>query len=135
MIYLLDSSVVSDMIRENPHVGARFEMLASSDRVAICTIVRGEILFGIRRLPAGRKKQELEIKAADVFSRLICEPLSGEVGDAYADIKAIQQRRGLALNDNDLWIAATALCLQATIVTRDKDFFRVDGLVVEDWTK
>ena len=39
------------------------------------------------------------------------------------------------MDENDLWIAATALALGATLVTRDSDFSGTPGLVIEDWTK
>jgi predicted nucleic acid-binding protein len=38
------------------------------------------------------------------------------------------------MDENDLWIAATALALNATLVTRDADFGGIAGLVMEDWT-
>ena len=43
-------------------------------------------------------------------------------------MKASQQRRGLPLDENDLWIAATALVLDATLVSRDGDFQAIAGL-------
>jgi predicted nucleic acid-binding protein len=38
------------------------------------------------------------------------------------------------LDENDLWIAATALALYATLISRDSDFHYIDGLKVENWT-
>jgi predicted nucleic acid-binding protein len=38
------------------------------------------------------------------------------------------------LDENDLWIAATALALDAVLVTRDSDFQQIEGLSVNDWT-
>ena len=35
---------------------------------------------------------------------------------------------------NDLWIAATALALDAVLITRDSDFQQIEGLSVNDWT-
>lgn len=38
------------------------------------------------------------------------------------------------MDENDLWIAATALVLGAVLVTRDSDFRNITGLSVENWT-
>jgi tRNA(fMet)-specific endonuclease VapC len=48
-------------------------------------------------------------------------------------VKVARERGGLVLDENDLWIAATALELGAVLVTRDSDFQRIDGLTVENW--
>ena len=45
-----------------------------------------------------------------------------------------RERKGLALDENDLWIAATALALGSVLISRDSDFQQIDGLMVEDWT-
>lgn len=34
------------------------------------------------------------------------------------------------LDENDLWIAATAMSIGATLVSRDRDFRGIDGLSV-----
>ena len=54
----------------------------------ICTISRGEILFGLERLAARRRPIELEEKAAKLFAVLPCEPISAAAGDRYAKVKA-----------------------------------------------
>ncbi len=59
-----------------------------------------------------------------------CEPVPERAGDFYASVKLTRQQRGLALDENDLWVAATALALGATLVSRDSDFTGVDGLPV-----
>jgi len=51
-------------------------------------------------------------------------------GDLYAAVKLARQQRGLPLDENDLWVAATALALGATLVSRDNDFGGIDGLAV-----
>jgi tRNA(fMet)-specific endonuclease VapC len=52
----------------------------------------------------------------------------------YADIKVERERAGPRLDENDLWIAATARALGAVLVTRDRDFQGVHGLPIENWT-
>ena len=87
----------------------------------------------LMRPPQGKRRQELGIKAAKLFAILPCEPVPEAAGDHYASVKLIRQRKGLALDENDLWIAATALSLGAVLVSRDSDFLQIEGLTVEDW--
>ena len=135
MLFLLDTSAFSDLMREHPKVDARLASTPSSDRVIICSVVRGEIQYGIERLPLGVRRQELESKAQKIFSVVPCEPVPSAAGDLYAKIKVTRQRKGLSLDENDLWIAATAIALEAVLITRDGDFVNVEGLTVKDWSK
>ncbi len=134
MIFLLDTNAFSDIIQERGNIAARLTALSPMDRAVICPIGRGEVLYGIELIPQGRRRQELEAKAARIFARVDFEPVPEAAGDYYARIKRTRQRQGLALDDNDIWIAATALALGATLVSRDSDFQRIDGLTVIDWT-
>lgn len=104
--------------------------LNSQDRVVTCAIVRGEILFGIARMPRGQRRSELEGTASALLSAFHCEPVPGAAGDHYAEIKRSRQSSGLALDENDLWIAATALAIGATLVSRDRDFAGIANLQI-----
>ncbi len=104
--------------------------LDRDDRVVTCAIVRGEVLFGIARLPPGRRRTELEETGRLLLDSVHCEPVPKRAGDFYASVKLTRQRRGLPLDENDLWVAATALALGATLVSRDRDFGGIDGLRV-----
>ncbi len=134
MLFLLDTNAFSDLMREHPKLDTRLATLPSTDRVVICSVVRGEIRYGIERLPQSKRRQELETKATKLFAVLPCEPVLEAAGDHYAKIKLARQQKGLTLDENDLWIAATALALGAVLVSRDSDFQQIDGLTVNDWT-
>jgi tRNA(fMet)-specific endonuclease VapC len=134
MTYLLDTNAFSNLMREDPKLERRLAGLTESDRVVICTIVRGEIQYGIERLASGRKQRQLREKADRLFGVLPCEPIHEAAGDHYANVKRERERQGLPLDENDLWIAATALALAAVLVTHDAGFHRIPGLHVEDWT-
>jgi len=121
-------------MREHPKVDAHLASASPAERVMICSVVRGEIRYGIERLPQGRRRQELEAKATKLFAILPCQPVPEAAGDHYATVKLTRERRGLALDENNLWIAATALALGAVLISRDSDFQQIDGLTVEDWT-
>jgi predicted nucleic acid-binding protein len=126
--YLLDTNAVSDLMRAAPRLENWMEKLDPSDRVVTCTIVRGEVLFGIARLPEGRRRQELEKVSHQFLAAFYCEPIPERAADFYWAVKLARQQQGLALDENDLWVAATALALGATLVSRDSDFTGIDGL-------
>ena len=130
MIFLLDTSAVSALMREDPRMASWLSSVQPDDRLVTCGIVRGEILFGLGRLPQGQRRSALEAKARRVLAAMPCEPIPPDAGDCYASVKLAQQRLGLSLDENDLWIAATALAIGATLVTSDRDFQRVDALTV-----
>ena len=128
VIYLLDT--ISDLMRAAPRIENWMAGLDQGDRVVTCTIVRGEVLFGIARLPEGRRRAELEETGRQFLAVLRCEPVPERGGDSYAAVELARQQRGLALDENDVWVAATALALGATLVSRDSDFAGIDGLSV-----
>ena len=130
MVYLLDTNAISDLMRGRLALEEWMGGLNAEDQVITCAIVRGEILFGIAKLQPGRRRRELETAGEQFLETIRCHPVPERAGDFYAELKAKQRRRGLALDENDLWIAATSLALDATLVSRDDDFGRIDGLRV-----
>ena len=134
MLFLLDTNAISDLMREHPAMAARLSTAPASDRVITCTIVRGEILHGLARLPAGKRRDAIEAKATALFAAIPCEPIPQAAAEHYARIKITQQQQGLSLDENDLWIAATASALGATLISRDIDFRRIQGFPALDWT-
>ena len=122
-------------MKDNPKVKGRLNSLTESDHPFTCSIVKGEILFGIARLPEGKRRQDLQQKANQLFAAIPCEPISENVSDAYAEIKVAAKQQGTSLGECDLWIAVTALTLDAVPVTSDSDYQRIAevGLRLEDW--
>jgi tRNA(fMet)-specific endonuclease VapC len=131
-IYLLDTNTVSAVMADHPKVKARLAL--QPGQVATCAIVRGEIRYGLERLPAGKRRANLESKASTVFAALPIEPVTSATADIYGTIRRSLELKGQNYSDNDLWIAATALSLGAVLVSNDQAFCHVPGLVVEDWT-
>jgi predicted nucleic acid-binding protein len=128
--YLLDTSAISAIMRGDGKMASWLSSLGPDDRVMVCPVTRGEILFGLERLAAGKRRSDLEMKAQRLFAALACEPIPPGAGDNYASVKVARQRRGVPLDENDLWIAATALAVGATLVTHDRDFREIEGLAI-----
>ena len=133
MTFLLDTTTFSALMRRDLRVQAKARALASTDSAVICTITRGEVLFGLSRLSQGKRRSDLETEARRIFGQFPCVPVPEAAGDEYARIKFDAESKGTPLDENYLWIAATAISLNATLVTTDSDFQRVSGLKVENW--
>ena len=133
MTYLIETTTLSHLMRRNSATLARIAKLAPSDRAVVCTVTRGEILYGLERLPEGKRRRRLEAEATHVLAQFPCVPVPVSAGDHYARIKREAEEAGTPLADNDLWLAATAMALGAALVSSDADLQRVGGLAVEDW--
>jgi predicted nucleic acid-binding protein len=129
---LLDTNAVSDLMRDHPQVKARIGK--HSDLIVKSVVVLGEIRYGLERLPAGKKRSDLEGRAHNIVAALRIEPVTEPIADAYGRVKASLESQGINADDNDLWIAATALTFGNLLVTRDQIFHHVPGLQVEDWS-
>jgi predicted nucleic acid-binding protein len=131
-VALLDTNAVSDLMRDHARLKAR--VAAHPGPIVTSVVVRGEIRYGLERLPPGKKRTDLEARAQTILAALPSEPITPQVSETYGRTKASTEASGVNMGENDLWIAATALSLGATLVTRDQIFNQVPGLVVEDWT-
>jgi predicted nucleic acid-binding protein len=65
---LLDTNAVSDLMRDHPRVRARLGNHA--DPVVTSVVVVGELAYGLGRLPAGRKRSDLEARAQQILAAL-----------------------------------------------------------------
>lgn len=134
MTLLLETSAFAGLMRHDLKLQTFLRFIPSSRRVILSTIPRGEVLYGLNRLPRGKRRTALERAAFDLFGRIECLGLPPETADRYAEIKRVADRAGVALDENDLWIAAFAHSLGATLVTSDRDFERLDLIHVSNWT-
>lgn len=67
-------------MRADPRVEKWMFGLNEGDRIVTCPIVRGEILFGISRLPVGRRRSELEQAGNQFLDAFHCEPVPEVAG-------------------------------------------------------
>lgn len=78
--YLLDTNAISDLMRAAPRIENWMAGLDQADRVVTCVIVRGEILFGIARRSAGKRRTELEETGHQFLTAVPCEPIPERAG-------------------------------------------------------
>lgn len=133
---LLDTNVVSEVIRAEPEerVLTWMDSLEVAS-VAITAITHAELLYGVARLPDGRRSEQL----SETIRALIDEDLGGRVEpfDAaaathYATLVSARERAGRPIGVADGQIAAIARKLGATLATRDTSDFESTGIELLD---
>ncbi|WP_234732356.1 type II toxin-antitoxin system VapC family toxin [Acidocella facilis] len=132
MRYLLDTNILSDLIR-HPH-GRVAEQIRRVGETEVCTsiIVAAELRFGAAKRGSARLAQQLET----VLSVLDVVPFEQPADEAYGAIRAQLEMAGTPIGGNDLLIAAQAKALGCTVVTdNEREFARVDGLACENWLR
>jgi len=132
-VYMLDTDISSYIMkRSNDRVLQQLQMVPVS-AVCISAISKAEMLYGIEVSPRRQKDQA----ALDEFLRYV-EVMEFPPGAAldYALIRADLKRRGTPIGGNDLLIAAHARYLGLTLATNNtREYWRVPGLKIENWTK
>jgi tRNA(fMet)-specific endonuclease VapC len=132
MRYLLDTNIVSDLVR-NPqgHVARRIREVGEGD---VCTsiIVAAKLRFGA----AKRGAQQLTNRLETILDLLDVLPLDAPADVVYGRLRASLEHGGQLIGGNDLLIAAQAIALGYTLVTdNEREFSRIDELPSENWLR
>lgn len=131
-MFLLDTNIVSDLIRAPQGRAAGRIRDVGESRVRTSIIVAAELRFGARKRGSSRLTERLEA----VLDVLEIVPFAPPADAVYGQIRARLEQAGTPIGGNDLLIAAQAMALGDTIVTdNEREFGRVEGLVVENWLR
>jgi len=128
--YMLDTNILSDLIRHpRGRIAARIAA-AGEETICISIIVAAKLRFGA----AKSGSQELADRIDLILSTLVILPLETPADRYYGEMREHLIRQGTTIGPNDLLIAAHALSLSLTVVTANAgEFSRVPGLKVENW--
>jgi len=100
--------------------------------VCLSAISEGKLLFGLAARPQSIWLQQT-VRA--FLLRIEVLPWDHEAAEHNGVLRAELQRSGRVLGAVDMLIAAHALAANAVLVTQDRAFRHVPGLVIEDWTQ
>lgn len=131
MGYLLDTNIVTAILKENPKATNQLEMLnRQNEQVFISAMTYYEIERGLLAVKAVRKLSEFD-KFLKKYQLLLLDDMAifKKASEIYADLK----QRGLPIQDADIFIAATAIIHDLTLVSHDSDLSRITGLKLENW--
>ncbi len=142
MTYILDTNILLQIIRENDaflQLLEKYALFDSMNETYVSIVTIGELSSIARQNRWGEKRK----KILENLARL-CPPIPIEkqvLIDAYAEIDAFSNGKilenplpkGLSsrnMGKNDLWIAATAHVLDATLITTDADFTHLKDIYI-----
>ena len=127
----LDTNICSYILRRHPaNMIERFAALERS-QVWLSAIVAAELRFGASKLASMRFSAAVESWLAGFDVR----PWPVEASHHYAQIRAALERAGKPVGGMAMLIAAHALAEDSAIITNNaREFHRVPGLAVQEWS-
>lgn len=132
MRYLLDTSIVSDLIRFPQGLSAGRIAQVGQSNVCTSIIVACELRYGVAKKRSVRLLRQLEA----ILGTIEVAPFKPPAELMYGQIRAKLESLGTPIGGNDLLIAAQALALSLVLVTaNEREFSRVPGLAVENWVR
>ena len=133
--FLLDTNVISELTRENPHPGV-IAFLTEQEDLWLPSLVIHELEYGVQLLPHGRRRDTLQASLSNIVSSYVDRilPLDRTAAEIAAQIRARARRLGRSLDLGDALIAGIAQTNAFTLVTRNvSDFDIVEIAVMNPW--
>lgn len=129
--YMLDTNIcIFVMAGRGAALAERFE--AESERLCISSVTLAELSYGVEKSAARERNR----RALDGFvARLEVLGFDDGAARVYGALRARLERDGRVIGPYDMMIAAHAVSRGLTVVTNNRrEFDRVEGLAVEDWS-
>ena len=128
--YMLDTNILSDLIRNPQGKAARRIAKAGEDNVCTSIIVAAELRYGCEKSGSTKLCKAVE----DLLGEIAVLPFEAPADADYGAIRTQLEAAGTPIGGNDLLIAAHARALGAIIVTANVgEFRRARDVKVENW--
>lgn len=128
--YLLDTNVVSDLIRHPQGRVASRIYSAGEENVCTSIVVAAELRYGAQKSESKKVADRVEL----LLSAMEIVPMEPPADRRYGEIRHHLTQQGAVIGPNDLLIAAHALALDLILVTANtREFERVPQLGIENW--
>jgi tRNA(fMet)-specific endonuclease VapC len=134
--YLLDTNVCIALINASSSKVRRRAAQAARRGATLATssIVAHELWYGVAK--SGRPVQNANRLTAFLIRAVAVLDYSSKDAQAAGEIRAQLERQGKRIGEYDTLIAGQAFARNLVLVTANtKEFRRVKGLAVEDWTR
>ncbi|WP_288788850.1 type II toxin-antitoxin system VapC family toxin [uncultured Enterobacter sp.] len=129
MLHMLDTNIVSHLVRQHPEVVNRYSQI-TPEKMCISSVTEAELLYGV----AKKQNNKLHETIMEILKTITICAWDSEAAATYGELRAAMEKKGKVMGDLDQLIAAHAISRGTTIVTNDHAFGMVQDLTVEDWT-
>ena len=127
--FLLDTNIIIGLLKREASVVAA---IAAAAEIFVPVIALGELYFGAVRSSRPEANRAVLDQFVEGRILLTCDLL---VAREYGRLKSELKAQGTPLPENDMWIAAIALCYGLTVASRDRHFREIGGLAVVAWSE
>lgn len=129
---MLDTNVCIAIVRKRSEAALRRLRGKSVGQVGISSITLAELEFGVAR---SSRPDEARAALDEFLLPLEIAGFDEACASSYGTVRSRLETRGKPVGPLDTLIAAHALSMHAILVTNNRrEFDRVEGLAVEDWT-
>ena len=129
---MLDTDTCAFLLRRSSDVLLQRIQAVPVVQQVMSVVTYAELLYGVQ-VSSKKKANQAAVDALAVHLAILDWPQ--DAAQHYAEIRAELKKKGALIGANDLLIAAHARSLSAIVVTNNtKDFARVKGLRIENWT-
>jgi predicted nucleic acid-binding protein len=137
-VIILDTNVVSELIRASPDPGVRAWVNSiPSTQIATTAITAAELYYEVARLPAGQRRQQLAVAVSALLNDALrgrIAPFDERAARRYAEVITGRERAGRPIEVPDAQIAAICRELGAVLATRNiKDFEDTGVELIDPW--
>jgi len=132
--YLLDTNVVSEVVRPVPEPTVLARFAAAEGMAALSSVTWHELRYGVERMPVGRRRKALEAFVRSLLGRYPVLPYDEDAAQWHARERVRLAALGRPASFADGQIAAAAATRDAVLVTRNtQDFTGFAGIEVVSW--
>jgi hypothetical protein len=137
-VIVVDTNVISELMKSRPSEMVKEWFLQQDSReMRMTSITVAEILYGIERLPSGKRREKLRDVALEIFGGFAEQILSFDASAAthYSKIVTSREQQGNPIGGFDAQIAAICRSHATQLATRnEKDFVGVGVTMINPWT-
>ena len=138
-VYLLDTNVISELIKPNPNNAILQHLSENNDFCAICSTVWQESIYGYERMPDGKRKNKVGIYLEKIKSNYDIIPYDSFASQICGELQAACEKKGKPIPRFDSQIAATAIANGMVLITHNVEDYQTlmenSTLKIEDWAE